>query len=237
MQVQKAFDWVQASSPEQGVDYWEDARVPEIPYYKYERVLPTVVGSGLADAYLRFTSRLTSRSDLQWRACTADRAAEYRASFRDGWHQANEGSPARPFVRPYQGDDSYAFVSYARDDRDRVLAVVQDLAELGFKVWWDEDITGGAEWRPYLEEKIRGSQHLLLFLSRRSVSSESVRQEIRLARELNKPLLSVRLDRSALGPEVAAMVSAYHMLDRSAAGFDEQLGKAMRFLNPSQQGT
>ncbi len=43
---------------------------------------------------------------------------------------------------------SDVFVSYKAEDRRRVRLLVEALEADGYSVWWDEQIGGGARWRP-----------------------------------------------------------------------------------------
>ena len=40
------------------------------------------------------------------------------------------------------------FVSYKREDLERVAPLVTGLRNAGFSVWWDADVPGGQTWRP-----------------------------------------------------------------------------------------
>ncbi len=236
-EARRVFDWLHGvPSPTESPDYWHAVEVREIPYYADQRVLPTVVGHGLAEVYLCLTRYLVSQPDIDWHPGSDSRIQGYLAQFRAG-AEYDDNHLNKQMPRPYQGDDPYTFVSYARDDRDQMLAVVQELTELGFRIWWDEEIIGGAEWKPYLQERIRRSEHLLLFISLRSMASEAVQQELQIAEELHKPLLSVRLDWSELNPAIKSFVSKYQILDGNSASFREDLGRAMWYVNPSRDAT
>src|SRR5712691_11496569 len=86
------------------------------------------------------------------------------------------------------------FVSYARRDREQVLAWVQQLQDAGICVWRDETgIEGASLWPQAVVEAIRASRVLLLMLSPTSVASEQVVREATLAMQAKKPILPLRL--------------------------------------------
>jgi TIR domain-containing protein len=93
-------------------------------------------------------------------------------------------------------------------------------------------------WQQYLEEKMKHSQHILLFIGQRSMSSEHVQQELQIAEQLAKPVLNVRLDWAELNPKIESFVSKYQILDRHSENFGEDLGRAMwRMMNSSESPT
>jgi hypothetical protein len=136
-------------------------------------------------------------------------------------------------LRPYSGDEPYAFVSYARDDREEIKPVLQELDDLGWRLWWDKEVPGGAEWQLYLRRRIQKATHMLVFLSARSVRSKWVAEEIRLAHECGKPFLSIRLDWSDLPEEVLHFLARYQFIDKAVINFREQLSRGMELLNAS----
>jgi hypothetical protein len=115
------------------------------------------------------------------------------------------------------------------------MPVLHELVDLGWRLWWDEEIPGGSEWQAYLRTRIYKASHVLVFLSARSVQSEWVTEEIRMAHELRKPFLSIRLDWSDLPHETGDILDRYQILDRAAIDFAEQLGRGMQLLRGSPE--
>ena len=46
------------------------------------------------------------------------------------------------------------FISYARDDRDQMELLANALASSGYSVWWDRNISGGAEFSQKIEAEL-----------------------------------------------------------------------------------
>ncbi|MBR3638779.1 MAG: toll/interleukin-1 receptor domain-containing protein [Lachnospiraceae bacterium] len=44
---------------------------------------------------------------------------------------------------PYEGKENYIFVSYSHMDMDRVMPVVRQWMENGYRVWYDDGISPG----------------------------------------------------------------------------------------------
>ena len=95
---------------------------------------------------------------------------------------------------PYVGADPYIFVSYSHKDKDEVYPILGMLQRNGFRIWYDEGITGGTNWRLMLREKIKSSNCVLLFSSIDAVTSTAVTIEITTANNFEVPIICVSLD-------------------------------------------
>lgn len=99
-------------------------------------------------------------------------------SGKDGVAVAPE--PVGDNVRHYR----MAFVSYASEDRDRVLARVQVLSILGIKYFQDVlDLDPGDRWEHELYRRIQECDLFLIFWSSSAKQSEWVRREAKVALE------------------------------------------------------
>lgn len=97
------------------------------------------------------------------------------------------------------------FLSYAREDRDRVEQIYDSLKAEGFNPWIDtRNIRAGEKWSSVIGEAIRSADFMLLFLSHNSVSKRGyVQTELRAALSILAELpenaiflIPVRLDES-----------------------------------------
>ncbi len=213
---------------------WSHTAVPEVPWYTYQRALPPLSSDqGMVEAYRQLARALTGRPEIGWKPPGDRHRTRYLAEYE---RTTDRGStPQTPRFRPpYSGDERYAFVSYARDDKDRVMPVLQELIDLGSHLWWDEEIPAGSDWHSYLRGRIGRAHYLLAFLSGRSVRSRWTAEEIRLANELGKPILSVRLDWSEAPKDVQDILDRYQILDRAAEDFREQLGRGIHLLDANE---
>lgn len=78
------------------------------------------------------------------------------------------------------------FVSYKREDRDRVETVVAGIKSAGFSVWWDERITPQGEWDDTIARELDAARSVLVLWSEASISSKWVRTEAHYANEHGK---------------------------------------------------
>lgn len=92
-----------------------------------------------------------------------------------------------------------AFLSYSRDDENRVLAVQQALERHQLQVWRDRgQIRPGDAWIEKLESGLGSSRCVILFCSRSAVVSEWVQREWNVALTVRLPIVPVRLDDAEL---------------------------------------
>lgn len=96
---------------------------------------------------------------------------------------------------PYTGSDGYIFVSYSHADEGVVISILSELQKEGYRIWYDEGIYGGANWRVMLGERLEGCTDFLLFSSKNSTQSKNVRAEVGMALDLpeSHPIV-IRLD-------------------------------------------
>ena len=67
--------------------------------------------------------------------------------------------------KAYEGAEPYCFVSYAHINSDRVYPIVEQLMQRGIRLWYDDGIEAGSDFREFIAEKIRDSWQVLLFAS------------------------------------------------------------------------
>lgn len=106
-------------------------------------------------------------------------------------------STASPIERSAAASDGASvFVSYAHKDSETVETFVRALQRRGAGVWIDRKgiQPGSRAWGAEILKGMRGAQVVLLFASSNAMASESVKEEIYLAKDLRKPILVARLD-------------------------------------------
>ena len=119
------------------------------------------------------------------------------------------------------------FVSYARQDWDRVRPLLDAIAEdprmreHRATLWVDQnDLRPGASWDVQLKQALESSIGLLVFLSERSMQSDWLRQELAMADVHDKLVIPILLDASVeipaslRGRQVLAYFGDVDALDR-----------------------
>lgn len=204
--------------------------IMEIPYYRYTRKLAYI-----EDRPEMSTSLLSMYGNLV--TCLTVGKVSGLVPISNTARDLLRNSFARPHIddqirferpKPYQGRGKYCFVSYTRDDRDRVMPLVEEIAEIGFPVWWDEAIPGGEEWWAYLEERIRNAANVLLFLTRQATSSKYVRREVHYAIKSGKPIVPIDLEGVRYSLEKWPDIARYQALNIYSDTIRQQLCDALR---------
>lgn len=107
-------------------------------------------------------------------------------------------------VTCYRGDKPYIFISYSHKDSGRVLPIIADLTERGFRCWFDEGIDPGTEWDETIAKNLNSCSYVMAFISANYLQSDNCKDELNYARDKNKPRLLVYLEDVEL-PEGMAM--------------------------------
>jgi hypothetical protein len=91
--------------------------------------------------------------------------------------------------------DNTIFFSYSRDNSDFVLGLAKELREAGANVWLDQlDIKPGTRWDKSIETALEKSSTLLVVLSKSSVASHNVMDEVSYALEEGKTVVPILLE-------------------------------------------
>ena len=126
---------------------------------------------------------------------------------------------------PYSGRDPYVFVSYSHGDLDQVYPLLAMLQRSGFRVWYDEGIQGGENWRKILCSKIQSPKckNFILFSSANAAGSRHVQAEIIAALHCEKKILTVRMDCAEFSLDYEMYLQTYQSLYASDSGFPASL--------------
>ena len=89
---------------------------------------------------------------------------------------------------------SNIFLSYCREDQKKAEVIVRDIEQLGHKIWYDEELTGGQEWWNLILEKIRESDIFAFIISNESLKSQACSYEYTYANQVRKPILPIVMD-------------------------------------------
>ncbi|NNM22628.1 MAG: toll/interleukin-1 receptor domain-containing protein [Flavobacteriaceae bacterium] len=87
------------------------------------------------------------------------------------------------------------FFSYSRENSEFVLNLAKELRTAGAEVWLDQlDIKPGTRWDKSIEDALRSSKTLLVILSKTSVASDNVMDEVSYALEEGKQVVPVLME-------------------------------------------
>ena len=115
---------------------------------------------------------------------------------------------------PYEGDEDFLFVSYAREDIDEIIPILERLNEEGYRIWYDEGIPAGYVWLEYIEEHLQKSAVVISFLSPNVNESYYFRSELTVAIDEKKPVLGVILHKTALKKGLKMLFSSLQWIEK-----------------------
>lgn len=122
------------------------------------------------------------------------------------------------------------FVSYSREDKNRVLPWVEELKIGGAAVFFDtESLLGGSKWQNEIAEAIRTAKLVMLFVSRASVASDFVPKELALSVDMKKNILPVLLEETEIRGQVAFCIAGLHRIE----AYDPDLKKVWGTIQAS----
>lgn len=111
-------------------------------------------------------------------------------------------------VKPYEGHESFIFISYCHKDSGMVFPVIEQLAADGYRVWYDEGIDPGSEWPEIIADHLNKSTVCIAFISPNSVNSHNCKREINFALLKKKPFISIVLMETELSLGMEMQLSA-----------------------------
>ena len=130
-------------------------------------------------------SLTSAPSILKYKLSDEEYVSNYRKKFEQFGFTINESPVVDRIDNPpfpaYRGDEPYIFVSYSHDDSPLVYPELERFHNDGYNIWYDEGIVSGEGWQEVVENALLNSSLFVVFISRKSVASENVRNEIFLA--------------------------------------------------------
>jgi formylglycine-generating enzyme required for sulfatase activity len=98
------------------------------------------------------------------------------------------------------------FLSYASEDRERIVQIAEGLKAQGWKVFDDRAIPAGENWQEHIYQQLADSRVVIVIWTRAAASSRWVQEEITMAQSGNTaliPLLAEDADQSTLPAALA----------------------------------
>ena len=95
---------------------------------------------------------------------------------------------------PYQGQEPFAFFSYCHKDSNRVYPLIEELTELGYRIWFDEGIGIGDEWPEVIARKLEECNIFLVAMTPDYCCSHNCKNEMTYQVEDQKPMLPLMME-------------------------------------------
>ena len=136
-------------------------------------------------------------------------------------HRLDEQHRPVPDLATNTGAAGRVFISYASQDGAIASQLCATLEASGVSCWIaPRDVRPGESYAAAIVNAINDSRMLVLILSRHAIDSPHVLREVERASSKRRPVLSIRLDGSALPPELEYFLSANQWLDASAGALE-----------------
>lgn len=78
------------------------------------------------------------------------------------------------------------FLSYSREDKERIRSLVEKLEHRGWSVWWDGELVPGEKFESVIRGQIQASKCVIVIWSKSSVESVWVKREAKEGYDLGK---------------------------------------------------
>lgn len=121
---------------------------------------------------------------------------------------------------PYQGQEPFAFFSYCHKDSSRVYPLIEELTELGYRIWFDEGIGIGDEWPEVIARKLEECNTFLVAMTPDYCCSHNCKNEMTYQVEDQKPMLPLMMEDFPLSGGIKLQLAGTQYLrlfDRSPA--------------------
>lgn len=119
------------------------------------------------------------------------------------------------------------FLSYSRANKDFAIKLAKELKAEGFHVWLDQlDIPAGARWDREVEKALEECEIFMIILTKASIDSENVLDEIGYAVDNGKRFLPVMLENC----NVPLRLRRFQYVDFTTKNFDEGVESAKELL-------
>lgn len=97
-------------------------------------------------------------------------------------------------IEPYDGDEPYLFISYSHVDTEKVDGVLRKLDREKFRIWYDDAMEIGDDFREELKQRIIKSCAVIVFISTSSMASKFCGMEIITAFKYDKKIYPLYLE-------------------------------------------
>jgi TolB-like protein/Flp pilus assembly protein TadD len=123
------------------------------------------------------------------------------------------------------------FVSYSRQDNEKVQALTAKLRDAGVALWMDvRNIEGAAMWGEEIVNAVARSKVLLLLVSKAAVASQNVVKEVLLASERKAHILPVDLEPTEIPGSLKYALAGIQHIEYFRGDDDAQMRAILRSL-------
>ena len=139
---------------------------------------------------------------------------------------------AKITIDSYNGTEPFLFVSYSHRDSGEVSKILEYIDKEKFRMWYDDTMEIGEDFREELRSKIEASCGILLFISESSLNSKYCGMEIITAFKYNKRIYPFYLEDNVKIPPALQMIleNLQHISTTTATSHRRYLQKLVSSL-------
>ncbi len=126
---------------------------------------------------------------------------------------------------------SDVFVSYSREDQDRVFELAGKLRAAGVALWIDQgSLDAAAMWGQQIVEALDGAKVMLLMITPAAVRSDNVAKEVTLISERRGHILPVHLEHTVIPPALKYPLAGIQHIELFSGDPEEKLQTVLKSL-------
>ena len=123
------------------------------------------------------------------------------------------------------------FLSYSRDDHDRVFDLAEKLRAAGVSLWIDQGAIDAASlWSEQIVNALESAKVLLLVVTQSAVHSDNVAKEVMLVSERKGHILPVYLEPTVIPPALRYQLAGIQHVEHFKSGDEASLKTILRAL-------
>lgn len=139
----------------------------------------------------------------------------------------------KPF-KAYDGDKPFIFISYAHKDASLVFNEIKKFHDEGYPIWYDQGLTPGQEWDDEIAQALMDSKLLVVFISKNSMASKNVHDEIKMALSEDIDIIPIYLEETTLTPGLKLRLSNKHAIFKYLANESDYLSECFKAFDKAQ---
>lgn len=124
-------------------------------------------------------------------------------------------------AQPYDGEESFVFISYARQNRDEVLEIIGRMQTEGCRIWYDKRTDSSMEWAEHIAKRLADCGYFIAFISPEYLASANCLDELNYARDKEKNRLLVYLSNVTLSDGISMRINRLQAIHKYAYGQEE----------------
>jgi adenylate cyclase len=126
---------------------------------------------------------------------------------------------------------SDVFVSYSREDQDRVFELAGKLRAAGVALWIDQgSLDAAAMWGQQIVEALDGAKVMLLMITPAAVRSDNVAKEVTLISERRGHILPVHLEHTVIPPALKYPLAGIQHIELFSGDPEEKMQAVLKSL-------